>query len=341
MPRRRWSLSSSPAGFTLVELLTVIAIIGALSSLLLPAVQNAREAARRAECAVKLRQISLAALNYESARGVLPPGSVAKEYPADVRTPHTFYRWSALAHLLPYMEGAPVVSQLDLETPLYSRTLTVSEVNRPGVAQLVSAFLCPSDRGAPVNESFGPTNYATCTGSGLDGGAPFEADGLSFINSRVTLAQVVDGTSYTLYASETLLGETPPASTPREQVDPRLVYGLAAAVPLTDGACSELGVWNLTDPPGFSWANGEYRTTLLNNYRTPNAREFDCISTQLIGSLEVRYVAYGWRTARSNHPRGVNAAAADGSVRFVGDAVDVEAWRAFGARNGGKAASVP
>ncbi|MCA9236554.1 MAG: DUF1559 domain-containing protein [Planctomycetales bacterium] len=325
--------------FTLVELLTVIAIIGALSSLLLPAVQNARESSRRSQCSNQLRQIGVAALNYESARGTLPPGAVAREYAAEPATPHTFYRWSALAHVLPHLELGAAAAHVDLDVPLYGNNLQVTAQNRDGVAQMIGLFLCPSDRGERVNPAFGPTNYAVCTGSGLDGGSPLESDGLSFINSYARLAEATDGTSHTVYAAECLLGETPPAGTLRDSADPRLVYGFTLYVPMTEQGCQSTSQWNVTDPPGFSWANGELRSALYNNYRPPNSREFDCMGAKIFAPKEVRNAAYGWHAARSNHPGGVNSQYADGAVRFVSDEIAPTVWQGQGTRAGGESQS--
>ena len=120
----RWAMNGPPhparsAGFTIVELLVVIAIIGVLIALLLPAVQSAREAARRTQCLNNLKQLGVALHNYVSAEKHFPPGSVAKAYPAQPTHPETFYRWSSLAHLLPYMENQSVRDLLDLSLPLY------------------------------------------------------------------------------------------------------------------------------------------------------------------------------------------------------------------------------
>jgi prepilin-type N-terminal cleavage/methylation domain-containing protein/prepilin-type processing-associated H-X9-DG protein len=321
-------------GFTLAELLVVMAIIGGLSALILPAVQAGRERARRAECLVRLRQIGLALHGYESARGHLPPGAQSRPYPAVPRTPHTFYRWSALAHLLPYLEQSSAQAAIDLDVPLYGANFRVLKQNRPGVRVLFSQFLCPSDQQIRVNPAFGPTNYAMCGGSGMDGGTPFETDGLFYINSSTTFQGIADGTSHTAVASESILGQTPPPRTPRTDADPQLVYGFARAAPLTEQSCTETAMWNFTDPRGFSWANGGYRCAIYNHHATPNSNEFDCMSAKLLGPLSNRYAAYGWRAARSFHAGGVNVVFADGSGRFVSDGVDLSVWKSMATRQG-------
>lgn len=320
--------------FTLVELLVVIAIIGVLVALLLPAIQASREAARRSDCLNRLRQIAIALHNFESARGHLPAGSVSQPDPSNANAPHSFYRWSALAQALPYMEGAAAFNMLDLTKPLYTTGFAISAANRDGVRQIIPAFLCPSDRQVRVAESFGPTNYAMCAGTGIDGGSPFNADGVFYINSDMRLADVADGTSQTMLASEGVLGETPPPLTNRASANPQLVYGFAMGVPLTTAACEATAQWNLTDPPSFAWVNGEFRSAMYNHWAPPNIRQFDCMSARGLPPPEVQYTAYGWRTARSNHNGGVNAAMIDGSARFVVDAIQVEAWQALATRAG-------
>ena len=138
-------------GFTLVELLVVIAIIGTLVALLLPAIQSARESARRTQCSNNLKQLGLALLNYESARHRFPPGADSKADPTNPQgTPYNFFRWSALAHLTPYMEQSAAYKSLDLTVPLYGANQQVAEQNQAGVALLLPEFLCPSDRGQRV-----------------------------------------------------------------------------------------------------------------------------------------------------------------------------------------------
>jgi prepilin-type N-terminal cleavage/methylation domain-containing protein/prepilin-type processing-associated H-X9-DG protein len=327
-------LACTRGAFSLVELLAVIAIIGLLVALLLPAVQASRESARRSDCRNRLRQIALAMHNYESARGHLPSGSQARAFVADPATPQTFYRWSALAQALPFMEQAAAYASLDLDVPLYGRDFSVFDQNREAVKAFIPGFLCPSDRNERVSDQFGPTNYAMCAGSGAGGGTPFDADGLFYINSALALREVTDGISRTALVAECTLGEVIPALTSRSDADPRRVYGFARAAPLTDASCDETSTWNLSDPPGFAWANGEFRSAMYNHYRPPNSTAFDCVSAKLIAPLAERYAAYGWRTARSYHGGGVNVAMADASATFIDEDVDPTVWRALSTRSG-------
>ena len=331
---RRGGFRSPRTAFSLIELLVVIGIVGVLAGLLLPAVQQSREAARRLDCLNRTRQVGLALQGYESARGYFPPGAEAKPYPANPNTPHTFYRWSALAHALPYLEQRHALAAVDLSLPLYGANLQVMAQNRAGVKAVIGAFLCPSDRGAPVDPAFGPTNYAACGGSGMGGGTPLATDGIFYTNSATTMAEIADGASHTVLVAETTLGETPPPLTPRDQVDPRLVYAFARGAVLTEANCAETALWNFTSPPGFAWANGEYRSALYNHHRTPNSPQIDCVSARLVGTIAEQFTAYGWRAARSFHAGGVNVAMADGSGGFVRDDVEAAVWQALATRHG-------
>lgn len=324
---------------SLVELLVVIAMIGILVGLLLPAVQSAREAARRTTCLNHLRQIAVAMQHYESTRGHLPAGSVAQPDPNDPATPHTFYRWSAFAQLLPYLELENLHEGLDLSLPMYRKDFSLPEENQAAVRQIIPDLLCPSDRMQRVHPNFGPTNYAASAGSGNDGGSPLTADGVFYINSNIRLADIADGASRTIMLSECVLGEPVPAMTPRAEIDPSTAYVFAASAPLVQSACDSSLLLNFTDPPSFSWANGEFRSSLYNHYRTPNSVEFDCVSAKLIGPISERYAAFGWRAARSLHPGGVQSAWADGSAGFVEQSIDPAIWRALSTRHGEEAFS--
>ncbi len=330
-PARRRSLS--PAAFTLVELLVVIAIIGVLVGLLLPAVQAARESARRTSCVNHLRQLGVAAQNHHDAKGGLPSGADSKAWPSTPNNAWTFYRWSSLAHLTPYLEEANALGLLDLSIPLYANTFDVTPQNKPGVAQVVPLFLCPSDLGHVVAPGFGPTNYVACSGTGAGGGTPFDTDGIFYVNSRTRLAEITDGTSHTALMSESILGN--PRGTPLVR-DPEVDYKWALSAPLTELFCTNTPQWNVSDPRGFAWVSGEYRCASYNHYETPNSTKPDCMGTRLGGGPQFQFSAYGWRAARSRHPGGVNLLLADGAVRPVNEEIDPVVWRALSTRAGGE-----
>ncbi len=183
--------------------------------------------------------------------------------------------------------------------PLYNNGFSVFPQNRAGVAQVVREFLCPSDGGAaqPINTTFGPTNYAAVPDSGAGGGTPFQADGLFFINSQIRTSQITNGLSKTAALSESILGINPAASErAASQIDPRYVYVFTFTAPVTETACSQSVLWDLSDPRGFSWANGEFRCAMYNHYRTPNSSTLDCVSDSLAAAD--RLAVYGWRTAQ-------------------------------------------
>ncbi|HEX4413023.1 MAG TPA: DUF1559 domain-containing protein [Lacipirellulaceae bacterium] len=346
---QRTTDNGPPRAFTLVELLVVIAIIGVLVALLLPAIQSAREASRRTQCLNNLKQLGIALQNYAAAEKHFPPGSVAKPYLVQPTHPQTFYRWSTLAHLLPYMENQSVRDALDLTLPLYmpGAGYPIADKNKAGVAQVLPEFLCASDVGQPVKADWGPTNYVACAGSGTGGGTPFETDGVFYVNSATTFANITDGSSHTAAMSESLLGEDTPAgsSVGSAALTPERSYkfplGFSAVPDLTDSRCASTQTYNSTlgngnDPRGFAWCSGEYRCALYNHHYTPNAADFDCITSVTVDPTlppQRLYAAYGWRTARSKHPGGVNLLNADGSARFVDIGVSLSVWKAMATRN--------
>ena len=343
MPRRR--------GFTLVELLVVIAIIGVLLALLLPAVQSSRSSARRAQCLNNLKQLGLALHNHVAAKESLPPGAVSKSFPNDPSHPHSFYRWSALAHLLPYMENQIASDRLDLALPLYmpGPGYPIDASNAAGAAQVIPEFLCPSDHSNRVKPQTGPTNYAVCSGSGAGGGTPFETDGVFYVNSATTFAQITDGSSHTAAFSESVLGEDTERDADGRFIGAtaersyKFVLSFFGPPDLTDFKCDgsmnfNSAALNGNDPRGFAWCSGEYRCAMYNHYYAPNAEDFDCITSVTSDPTPPPdrpqlYAAYGWRAARSLHASGVNVLFADGSVRIVGVDVDAALWRSMSTRS--------
>jgi prepilin-type N-terminal cleavage/methylation domain-containing protein/prepilin-type processing-associated H-X9-DG protein len=188
-PRRR-------AAFTLIELLVVIAIISVLISLLLPAVQGSREAARRAQCANNLMQLGITIINYESSHEQLPPGVVHETDPV-LDVPKGYgYGW--LAQVLPYCEQRAAYNHLNFKLGVYElANLTVRTM-------LIKSFLCPSDSGpARGGGAVATTSYA---GVQNDVEAPISAmnNGVFFLNSTVRYEDITDGTSQTIFVGEKL-----------------------------------------------------------------------------------------------------------------------------------------
>jgi prepilin-type N-terminal cleavage/methylation domain-containing protein len=181
------------AGFTLVELLVVIAIIGILIALLLPAIQAAREAARRISCANNLAQLGLAVQSYESAFGSLPPGVIEPSGP--IQSVAQGYHVNWLVHILPQLEQQNAYDRLDFALGVYDQK------NAAVRNWATKVFLCPSD-GTPA--PVGTTNYAGCH---HDVEAPIDADqnGVLFRNSGVRHRDIRDGSSQTILLGEKLI----------------------------------------------------------------------------------------------------------------------------------------
>lgn len=338
--------NSTRAAVTLIELLVVMAIISLLAGLLLPAVQSSREAARRVHCSNNMRQLGLALANHEYVTHKLPPASVSHAYPGNPNHPYTFYRWSALAHLLPYMDQDKLLKLLDLSYPLYmpGGGYPISEPNKRGIGYILPDFLCPSDKGRLLKRGMGPTNYAVCTGSGLNAGTPFDTDGIFYVNSETTSSNIRDGSAQTIALSESTLGEDSNRSvfsgyqSVNVKSNYKFLLSFSSESPINEDRCNAGTTYNNSslngnDPRGFAWCSGEYRTSMYNHYYPPNSDKFDCITSLTVGPVDKLYASYGWRTARSLHRDGVNVLYADGHIQFVVDAIDLETWRGLSTRD--------
>jgi len=183
-------------GFTLVELLVVIAIIGILIALLLPAVQAAREAARRVQCTNNLAQLGLALQNYDGAHETLPPGVVNAEGP--IRNTPQGYHMSWLVQLLPYVEEQVTFRHVDFAVGAYHKN------NEEVLKTEVQTFACPSDSRRYSVEERWTSNYAGCH---HDVEAPIDADnhGVFFLNSDVHSRDISDGATHTIFLAEKII----------------------------------------------------------------------------------------------------------------------------------------
>ena len=348
---RLGSLTSSlrsKRGFTLVELLVVIAIIGILVGLLLPAVQSAREAARRMQCQNNLRQLVLAAHNHESALKVLPPAFRGKSIGG---APPYFDLWGTLAYLTPYLEQTAVYNSIDLNLTMYQLTSPFGIQAPDAVRAKVPIFLCPSDLGQSVcrdayaiTGDFGPTNYSFCLGSGTSTGrtnwlgSPFDADGVFYAQSKVRMTDIKDGTSNTVGVSERILGEGDEriTLTSRAELKPQTMY-VNPGVETNDANCSSSLRVNFNQRRMYTWVAGEPRCTSYNHYYVPNDRtNADCVSNFTSSDPVLRSVGHGLSTARSRHTGGVVTGYCDGSVRFISDSIQLLIWRSIATRSGGE-----
>ncbi|HUY92100.1 MAG TPA: DUF1559 domain-containing protein [Pirellulales bacterium] len=196
----------SRRAFTLVELLVVIAIIGLLVALLLPAVQAARESARRSQCSNNLKQIALAAQNYHDAMRSFPPGYCASVAYVDGATDTTM-GWGWAAFILPYMEQGAVYEGVNFGLPI-EHPLNARAIQTP-----ISAYVCPSDiapqtpyavpdASGNVIALSGVTSYVGCIGSDESAVSDKTGTGVFYRNSATRMADIVDGTSTTILVGE-------------------------------------------------------------------------------------------------------------------------------------------
>jgi prepilin-type N-terminal cleavage/methylation domain-containing protein/prepilin-type processing-associated H-X9-DG protein len=282
--------SANRAGFTLIELLVAIAIIGVMLGLLMPAVQMAREAARRAQCTSNMKQLGVALHNYIGVNGVLPAGYVAQ--PCEVIADALCVSHGIFVALLPHLEQQPLYNAVNFDRNVFLNPNTTT------FATGLAVLWCPSDGGIqdpvftellePVKYKVYKTSYAGCTGTWYNHGRNptrmAQNNGLFWAISFVSLADVRDGTSYTI-----TLGEK--------------AYSL-----LTPGTTDFWGFW-----PSGDFGDGQFSMLYpLNPWKKIKDGTLPFTNSSL----------YWASSASSRHPGGANFAMLDGSVRFIKDSID-------------------
>lgn len=311
-------------GFTLIELLVVMGLIGLLLSLMLPAVQSARETARRAACQNQLKQIGMAIANYADVHRCVPPAMAPyNTFPPFVQ--HYKRNLSIHAQLLPLLEQSDVYSLIDQSETGdgASAEPPASDVNAQLLKHRVAVFECPSD-----NVSAGGTSYRACGGS-------TRGSGIALLHG-CPLKRVTDGLSHTVFFSEKLVGDRNPGlftawrdearfpePVPGPPPDPEAIMNTLMAR-CNAPASALIGHQSFG---GSSWLFSGYSQTHYNHVFTPNSRIPDC-------DIGYRSIA-----ARSLHPGGVNVLLGDGSVRFASDSVDLNVWRGLATIGGQEAVS--
>ena len=311
-------LQARPASaFTLVELLVVIAIIGILIAMLLPAVQAAREAARRIHCSNNMKQLGLALQNYHSALGSFPP-AVASNFgdgPCPTVVALAGAPWAVL--ILPYIEQTTHSEQFNLVSGtyfgLYPRYGGDTATEKDSQLERNPAFECPSDPNS--NSLNANSNYFAVQGGGADDSDPAICktseltryganNGIIFHNSGIKFRDVRDGTTNVF-----ILGET-------------------RYLQLETGY-----LWYPTYTLYGTWASSYYHQH--GKYMVTAALTMASINSSPINPAEEMATNVTTYTFGSHHPGGCHFTLCDGSVRFVSENIDIDTYRSLGVRNDG------
>lgn len=316
-------MSQRRRGFTLIELLVVIAIIAILVALLLPAVQQARESARRTQCKNNLKQLGLAMHTYAESAGCFPMGKVT----TNNMSPHV--------RILPQIEMGTLYNTINFNVA-YS-----DPSNALAVTQNIPAFRCPSDvDNLPANLG-GRNNYYTNFGTILINSLPGVTvgstnygmpmfDGVFYENSSIKFKDLVDGTTNTVMMSEKMTGDGSNAiSSPTTDTFKPGTYPATADQAMAD--CRAVDMTDLTKQGnsnvGAPWMNAGHSTTYYYHIMVPNDRSCMYPPSRIA------------TTANSKHSGGVHSLLCDGSVKFISSSIDLGVWRAIGTRSGGEVVS--
>jgi prepilin-type N-terminal cleavage/methylation domain-containing protein/prepilin-type processing-associated H-X9-DG protein len=361
--------------FTLIELLVVIAIIAVLIALLLPAVQSAREAARRIQCTNNLKQIGLGLFNYESSNSAFPPAGESTNFL--VTPPASQFvdgGWSALARILPFMEGVNSFNALNFNLYEYDDAIGA---NFTGASTVVMVFICPSGTRTPDGSrdgaepssldggigtilgssgygynDYGPTCYTDIDPAGNIGGlgstqaTPYR-NKLSRMNGllkqgKTTIGEITDGTSNTIAIGEDA-GRDPRYLSPYTQNWYNSVIAmpayLASANPSDPGPAGGYvpyrRYWRWAEPDESFGVSGG-----INNKYRPDNEGVDWPTANGITT----FVAQGNNAGNNDelasfHPGGINALFGDGSVHFLKDSVSPVTLRGLVTLSGGEVLS--
>ena len=324
-----------PPAFTLVELLVVIAIIGILVGLLLPAIQAARESARRTQCINQIRQLTLALQNHHDSKGGFPIGVLDNNgelfgYP----------RVTWLMHTFPYMEEGALFGAFNMKVPQgCAGGVWLDPVNYPAVNKSVAVLLCPSDGEGDLFHNHpgcggqvARGNYAGFFGNVNMGGvldyfnnpnvpsstAPDHTPSVFLMNRPVNISKISDGTSHTMIVGEILKGIA------GDDNDYRGVhwYDHVATSQIFTATAPNSADADFLYP---LWCTGKTNAPRLNLPCRPG------------NGTGTNHMA----AARSRHSGGVQVGLADGSARFIPDSVELNVWQALGSIKNGEVVDLP
>jgi prepilin-type processing-associated H-X9-DG protein len=348
---------STRTGFSLIELLVVITILELMMALLLPALQSAREAARRIQCTSDLKQLGLGLQQYETNYGIYPPSMVLS---GKGNTPDWVGGWSLNCRILAFME------QNTLSNAINFSTNHEAAVNLTVTAQSIGVFVCPSEvNPQPFDATFGSSavsTYGWCMGDWyVWGGFGSLPNRTAFAPNRSRkISDFRDGLSFTLLASEvrshqyvrTDCGLLSMLNTPGSTLGPEVTPGLITPQLSGDGSpCT------LSSAGHVAWADGSVSQSGMTTAWIPNTKvsiprgpEYkagvpngDIGANQdldLVGTPESSGgPTFAAITSRSYHPGGVNVLFGDGGVRFIKNTITGSTWRALGSVSGSEVIS--
>jgi prepilin-type N-terminal cleavage/methylation domain-containing protein/prepilin-type processing-associated H-X9-DG protein len=359
-------------GFTLIELLVVIAIIAVLIALLLPAVQSAREAARRIQCVNNLKQIGLAVYNYENRHSQYPLGNSLQSrwLPASGYAGTLGYgSFGASALILSDIEGGNIFNALnfDLCPWTHYRCGLGWDANYTGFNMRVRTYLCPSDPHAGITSSM---SYLASAGTTTTGElAPAPTTGIFQMMTGTTIGSVTDGTSNTLLYFETkvsqaetsvnmladdratqasALGAFNPTQVLVNATDPggagvydasRNIAATMAGIAVCDALwkAGTAGGAGTSPTKGYRWGLGTLGMGTGTTVVPPNGKDWN--GCRFNDSISGNSDGSAYVNATSYHPGGVNTTFADGSVHFIKNSINMMTWMALGTRAGGEVLS--
>jgi len=304
------SRPSRLAGFTLVELLVVIAIIGVMVGLLLPAVQAAREAARRMACTNNMKQFGLGLHNYHDTFKILPP----RQGGSQTGTINNGTRLNGLVGLLPFLEQAPLYDMI-------SGSLTIGATTFPPMGPVpwdgaytpwqtqVPMFICPSEAMHRSSDTIGKHSYKFCSGDALNVNNTIPR-GVFGYYSRVGLRDILDGTSNTIFMSERAF---PMSGTDMNNTGTGTNLTIPAECNAQFDRTTLLYTAGNSDWSGRRWCDGGAGFAGFNTILPPNSPS--CAHNS-------HDAQNGFYSASSRHPGGVHILLADGATRFVSNSID-------------------
>jgi prepilin-type N-terminal cleavage/methylation domain-containing protein/prepilin-type processing-associated H-X9-DG protein len=338
-------------GFTLIELLVVIAIIAILIGLLLPAVQKVREAASRMKCSNNLKQIALAAHNYESTNGTLPP----RQHSVVIQGTTCTSGATPLVMMLAYVEQANKYNQFNLnynvnsDAPIHSSIPPLANANALARSQDIPIYLCPSDPSQMYTfTDAGRTNYFGSIGGDANPNSNSVLGGIFSMSTSAgqamkgySLVSIGDGTSNTVMFAEVMRSRETNSAT-----------GSGIRDNITVIFDSSDSGWNNTDgttipmcQTGSPWGTSikyvgqQYYRNLPSNYIFTHTLPINWNARVSTGTQHYSCGLTGFGSmhisASSYHTGGANAVMGDGSVRFFRDSISMPIWRAYGSRAGG------